>query len=639
MGSLEVRRREVRESGEGNWVWPNETPTEKDMKELIGIALEIAVKLVFQNFIYTFGGNSFVQSFGGPIGARLTMCVSRLVMQDWHENFVLRLKESKLFEHLGGLYVDDGRNLLDILPLGCRFVSELGTIEFSKIWEKENMEKGITKKENTRREVEKLMNSINPDLRFTTEVEGEFETGRLPTLSFEMWCSEEGIRHSYYEKPMRSQILTMSRSSQSESSKYSILVNELSRRFIMMDRNIQIEEKIRIVDHFTQQLYNSGYKVPQIREIVTSSLKGIMRKEERKNRAENRYKSANETLEERMNKKLTEATSWYRERKGENSDEDTDVKREKVGRNSKMGNNEMRKRKRQKRESGEIVRKGEEGEKIYTVIFVQHTEYSEMAKRMRKKLDALENLGSIKVKLVERAGEKLVDSLHKSNAWSERDCERDDCMICRTEGSKKGSCRRRNILYETFCITCSKLMLENERKFEEIIREVNNEKEVEVGGEKEVGGEREKESEKENDEDRNRELISIETENKEEERENHLFKYIGESSRSGYERGVEHWDQFIRLDERSHILKHYLRYHRNTDKEELEIGMKVKATFKSAIERQVSEAVAIAREEGSGTSLMNSKAEYNRCKLPRLNTKVFEDQVKKMKQIKNLKEK
>ena len=49
MGSLEVRRREVRESGEGNWVWPNETPTEKDMKELIG------------NFIYA---QNFLRLFG-----------------------------------------------------------------------------------------------------------------------------------------------------------------------------------------------------------------------------------------------------------------------------------------------------------------------------------------------------------------------------------------------------------------------------------------------------------------------------------------------------------------------------------------------------------------------------------------------
>ena len=91
------------------------------------------------------------------------------------------------------------------------------------------MDKEISKKENTRNEVQKLMNNINEDLRFTTEVEEEFENQRLPTLSFQMWCSEDGVRHSYYEKPMRSQILTMSKSSQSENSKFSILVNEQSR--------------------------------------------------------------------------------------------------------------------------------------------------------------------------------------------------------------------------------------------------------------------------------------------------------------------------------------------------------------------------------------------------------------------------
>ena len=98
----------LRESGEGNWIWPETLPTVRETKILIGIALEIAVKLIFNNFVYTFGGESYLQSFGGPIGARITMCDSRLVMQDWHEHFVERLKRSKLFEKLGGLYVDDG---------------------------------------------------------------------------------------------------------------------------------------------------------------------------------------------------------------------------------------------------------------------------------------------------------------------------------------------------------------------------------------------------------------------------------------------------------------------------------------------------------------------------------------------------
>ena len=60
----------------------------------------------------------------------------------------------------------------------------------------------------------------------------------------------------------------------------------------------------------------------------------------------------------------------------------------------------------------------------------------------------------------------------------------------------------------------------------------------------------------------------------------------------------------------------------------MEVGMKVRSTFKSAIERQISEAVAISRAENEGVTLMNYKAEYNRCKLPRLNTQSLEDQIK-----------
>ena len=49
--------------------------------------------------------------------------------------------------------------------------------------------------------------------------------------------------------------------------------------------------------------------------------------------------------------------------------------------------------------------------------------------------------------------------------------------------------------------------------------------------------------------------------------------------------------------------------------------MKVKDNFKTAIERQVAEAVSIAREKIAGKKLMNSRSEYNRCKIPRINTK------------------
>ena len=49
--------------------------------ELMGLAMEIGVIFFFRHFTYTFGGEVYRQVSGGPIGARLTMAVARVVMQ------------------------------------------------------------------------------------------------------------------------------------------------------------------------------------------------------------------------------------------------------------------------------------------------------------------------------------------------------------------------------------------------------------------------------------------------------------------------------------------------------------------------------------------------------------------------------
>ena len=255
----------------------------------------------------------------------------------------------------------------------------------------------------------------------------------------------------------------------------------MNRRFEMMDDEISTEEKVSIVDHFTQQLVNSGYSAQKIKEIIVSSLKGIRRKEKRRKEQGNKYRSARETLVERMNKKLLEATTWYKDLKiTEDTEEDkmitdffksTDGSWKEFRKKDKMGNNDHRKRKRKQQEK--MKENKEENTKIQAVFFVAHTPYSEMAKRMRMKMENLEKLGKFKVKIVERAGNKVVDVLHKSNAWSLMDCERDDCLICSTESSKKGSCRQRNILYETFCITCKKKGEEKEKNGYENLEKSN----------------------------------------------------------------------------------------------------------------------------------------------------------------------
>ena len=244
MGSREVRHNRYINDDDGKrcWDWLSYRATEIDKKKLLGCCIEIATRFFFSNFVYTFGGENYVQAFGGPIGARLTMCLARLVMQAWSEEFSSIPKKCDIKEHLRAIYVDDGRNAMDKVGLGYRFNKESQRLVYQESWKEEDIDNGVTGKERTVAELSEIMNSINPDLKFTTEVEEDFPTRRLPTLSFEIWSNERGIVHSYYEKPMRSQFLTMSRSSQAERNKFSILVNEMARRFEVMDSQVDIEE-------------------------------------------------------------------------------------------------------------------------------------------------------------------------------------------------------------------------------------------------------------------------------------------------------------------------------------------------------------------------------------------------------------
>ena len=99
---------------------------------------------------------------------------------------------------------------------------------------------------------------------------------------------------------------------------------------------------------------------------------------------------------------------------------------------------------------------------------------------------------------------------------------------------------------------------------------------------------------------------------------NYKYKYIGETSRSGYERGREHWDMKEKYNEKSHMLKHCLLQHSELEPEKVRFGMRVRQQFKTALERQVGEAVAILEEKEKGIELLNSKSEFNRCSLPRI---------------------
>ena len=202
----------------------------------------------------------------------------------------------------------------------------------------------------------------------------------------------------------------------------------------------------------------------------------------------------------------------------------------------------IRKRWRNKLEESEIKEKVET-EVIEGVLFVQHTEGSELANNMRKKLKLFEEINSIRLKIVERAGDKIMDLIHKSNPWEKTPCGRDDCKLCNGMDEKMwGKCKTRCIVYENECITCK-------------------EKDVEMKTENRESEDREKRIIENNNKKRKADNGEKDCVNKKIE----VYKYIGETSRSAYERLCEHWRKFKDLSTESHILKHYLRCHSNLE--------------------------------------------------------------------------
>ena len=108
---------------EAQWRFPKkeEMLTELEKRKIRARVAEIGVRVLFENFTYRWGGDTYKQSSGGPIGCRVTMAVSRLVMQDWAENYREVLDRSGVDIAMLTGYVDDNRQLTRILRMGMSY--------------------------------------------------------------------------------------------------------------------------------------------------------------------------------------------------------------------------------------------------------------------------------------------------------------------------------------------------------------------------------------------------------------------------------------------------------------------------------------------------------------------------------------
>ena len=191
-----------------------------------------------------------------------------------------------------------------------------------------------------------------------------------------------------------------------------------------------------------------------------------------------------------------------------------------------------------------------------SVLFVQHTPDSGLAKSMRKVLNDLKPWTNISVKVVERAGERIQDILHKSDPWGNRDCERGNCKVCETSVENEKipfkNCTKRSVIYMTWYESCRMEKLKTDGDVETM----ENGEENKSGKEKNKGELREMKRKCENV-------------------KNEDFIYIGETSRSAMERSTEHFKDLERLRSKSHMLKHITLHHKESRPEDIKFRIKI----------------------------------------------------------------
>ena len=529
------------------WIFPEITLTEEEKKLIIAEVWAITTEKMFHHHLYTFGGRTYRQRKGGPIGLRGTCAIARLVMCSWDRKWMEMMSNQgvEILKYMR--YKNNGRACLPPIKAGWRWID--GGVKYKEEWRR--CDEGLSGQEITRRVLEGSMQEVYGFLKFTTEV-GEGEENWLPTLDIKIRVEENNIiSFSYYQKPSVTNVTVQKRSAMGENNKIQILSNDMIRRLSNMDPRQKKEEIAKVVDSYAVKLLTSGWDEEQVRRIVLGGIRGWERKKMRAiEEGRNLYRTAGQSAEGRGKRKLLGKCTWYRKRR--NASRGGGVKW--------TGEEERRKPGRRQNQRG----KEDDGLKTRAVLFVENTKNGELARNLREVMERLKNVLQYKVKVVEKAGTPLKLLFPLSQVGRAEVCGRERCITCNQEGEKKPQCMKRSTLYENICKLCNPGVTNKNP-------ELNPPK-------------------------------------------NQPSIYVGESAKSVQERGMEHWRGFKERREDSHILKHHLLHHGGEG--DPQFHLRVVGHFRSALTRQVAEAVRIARwgEE----VVLNSKSEFNRCQLGRL---------------------
>ena len=464
-------------------------------------------------------------------------------------------------------FVDDTRLLVRGVKDGWAW--EDGKMVFSKEKEEEDKKSKDSLAQKTAKEFRKILDSFSPELKSTTETCDDFENGRCATLDFECWLEDDGkggqkILYSYFEKLVSKKTAIMKKSALGENMKISSLTQEVIRRMKNTSLDVDMKERISIINKYHKRLQRSGYELQQIKKIISAGLLGWERiKKIAAESGGNINRSASETFIKRNTNRLLGKSTWYRRKKNKKEDK-------KVGK-------KVYKKKREEKKDEKL--------RVKSVIMVPKTKDSLLAKSMQEMEKKLSCITKEKVKIQEVGSVSIRQLLVSSDVWGGQPCSRDHCLCCANPKEKKQNCFKPSILYEISCYSCLQLQKnQNDNIDDKVTGEAQGEGE---------DGDKAKEGEKPKPRPKPRTI---------------KYAYTGHSSLSAYQRCKGHMKMYFDQHEGSALNNHAKDKHEGEDKPQY--VMKILKYWDSTFRRLIHEGVRLHREsQKEDVVVLNSRSE------------------------------
>ena len=350
-----------------------------------------------------------------------------------------------------------------------------------------------------------------------------------------------------------------------EKIKRETIVNEMLRRLsnISLGHPDTRENTVVAINEYMATMKQSGYSEKTRRETAIAGFKGMetkIREASEEDKPLHRHKE--DGARERFKRKVSLKSSWFNKRRNKPKNS------AKAGNNNNNNNaNRNKAKKRNNTPKNFFPNKPpaeQDSREVESVVFIPYTKGSSLRKQLQEEDDKVTKiLGIPRTKYIEKAGNKISSQIIVKNPWVaiKGGCGRKLCYACKSTAGKGISCRKEGINYSITCKLC------------------------ETTGRKTL--------------------------------------YLGESSRSAYERMNEHAYLFRTKKEgdpekqqSNSVLWGHSRDHHAGQMVMSDWKISIDSSHVTPLNRQVTEAVRISR--ASPDILLNSKNEFGANNLPEL---------------------